>query len=101
MAKITNEIVMNKLEQVYDIELGFDIVSLGMIYGVKIDENDNVEVSMTLTTPMCPLAGMMVDSATEKVMEIPDVGEVKVELTFDPPWEPSMAKDEVREVLGI
>ncbi|HOO75600.1 MAG TPA: metal-sulfur cluster assembly factor [Tepiditoga sp.] len=100
MSVITKEEVMKALENVYDLEIGFDVVSLGLIYNVDID-NNNVHVNMTLTTPMCPLAGMMVQDATEKVSAIENIGDVKVDLIFDPPWEPSMAKEEVRRILGI
>ena len=86
MPKVTEEQVMNALGNVYDMEIGFDVVSLGLIYNVDIDEENNVHVDMTLTTPMCPLAGMMVEDAKSKVSEVEGINEVDVELTFDPPW---------------
>ncbi|AEX86313.1 aromatic ring hydroxylase [Marinitoga sp. 1135] len=101
MAKITKEDVMNALKNVYDMEIGFDVVSLGLIYDVNVDEENNVHVLMTLTTPMCPLAGMITEDAKNKVGSIEGVKSVKVELTFDPPWDPSKASDEVRTILGI
>lgn len=101
MDRITKDMVIQKLENVYDIEIGFDIVSLGLIYDVIVDNENNINVKMTLTTPMCPMAGMMVDEATSKVQELKDAKEVKVDLIFDPPWQPSMAKEEVRQVLGL
>lgn len=101
MEKITKERVIQALSNVYDMEIGFDVVSLGLIYDVDIDENNNIHVNMTLTTPMCPLAGMMVEDATSKVREIEEAKEVKVDLIFDPPWDPSMANEEVRRILGI
>ncbi|SRR6056297_1486813 len=101
MPKVTEEQVMNALGNVYDMEIGFDVVSLGLIYNVDIDEENNVHVDMTLTTPMCPLAGMMVEDAKSKVSEVEGINEVDVELTFDPPWDPSKASEEVRRLLGI
>lgn len=102
MPKVTEEQVMKALEHVYDMETGFDVVSLGLIYNVDIDEENNVHVDMTLTTPMCPLAGMMVEDAKSKVNEeVEAVNNVEVELTFDPPWDPSKASEEVRRLLGI
>ncbi|BBE31007.1 hypothetical protein OSSY52_11480 [Tepiditoga spiralis] len=99
---ITKEQVMSALEHVYDIEIGYDVVSLGLIYKVNIAENNDIYVEMTLTTPMCPMAGFMVQEAKDKLKEeIKEANNVFVELTFDPPWSPDMAKDEVRQVLGI
>ncbi|HOI62731.1 MAG TPA: metal-sulfur cluster assembly factor [Mesotoga sp.] len=98
--KITKEKVMEALSQVYDLEIGFDIVSLGLIYGVEV-EDSNVKVKMTMTTPMCPLAGLMLEDARRKVSEIEGINDVKMELTFDPPWTPEMASDDVRKILGL
>ncbi len=91
---------MEALSQVYDLEIGFDIVSLGLIYGVEV-EDSNVKVKMTMTTPMCPLAGLMLEDARRKVSEIEGINDVKMELTFDPPWTPEMASDDVRKILGL
>jgi len=101
MKKIDKETIINSLRQVYDLEIGFDIVSLGLIYNVEVDENNNVHILMTMTTPMCPLIGLIVENAKEKVKEIENVNDVDIELTFDPPWNPEMASDEVRMLLGL
>lgn len=98
---VTKEKVMEALGQVYDLEIGFDIVSLGLIYAVEVGENNDVRVKMTLTTPMCPLAGLMLEDARRKVSEIEGVGEVKMELTFEPPWTPDMASEDVKKMLGL
>jgi len=98
---VTKEVVVKALGEVYDLEIGFDIVSLGLIYGVEVQENNDVRVKMTMTTPMCPLAGLMLEDARRKVSEIEGIGEVKMELTFDPPWTPEMASDDVRKMLGM
>ncbi|HON28987.1 MAG TPA: metal-sulfur cluster assembly factor [Mesotoga infera] len=97
---ITKEKVMEALSQVYDLEIGFDIVSLGLIYAVEV-EDSNVRIKMTMTTPMCPLAGLMLEDARRKVSEIEGIKDVKMELTFDPPWTPEMASDDVRKILGL
>jgi len=91
---------MEALSQVYDLEIGFDIVSLGLIYAVEV-EDSNVRIKMTMTTPMCPLAGLMLEDARRKVSEIEGIKDVKIELTFDPPWTPEMASDDVRKILGL
>jgi len=97
---ITKEKVMEALSQVYDLEIGFDIVSLGLIYAVEV-EDSNVRIKMTMTTPMCPLAGLMLEDARRKVSEIEGIKDVKMELTFDPPWTPEIASDDVRKILGL
>jgi metal-sulfur cluster biosynthetic enzyme len=91
---------MEALSQVYDLEIGFDIVSLGLIYAVEVEDSD-VRIKMTMTTPMCPLAGLMLEDARRKVSEIEGIKDVKIELTFDPPWTPEMASDDVRKILGL
>lgn len=101
MPNVTEEQVIKALNNVYDMEIGFDVVSLGLIYNIDIDEENNVHIDMTLTTPMCPLAGMMVEDAKSKVSEVEGINNVEVELTFDPPWDPSKATEEVRRILGI
>ncbi|PNS39306.1 aromatic ring hydroxylase [Mesotoga sp. B105.6.4] len=98
---VIKEDVMKALEEVYDLEIGFDIVSLGLVYGVNIQDGKDVRIKMTLTTPMCPLAGLMTEDARRKVSEIEGIGDVKIELTFDPPWTPEMASDDVRKILGM
>ncbi|QTA37855.1 metal-sulfur cluster assembly factor [Thermosipho ferrireducens] len=101
MAESLKEQVWNKLKQVIDFEIGLDIVSLGLVYKVEVDDNNNVYVLMTMTTPMCPLAGMILQDAETKVRELEEVKDVKIELTFDPPWTPDMVDPEVRGQLGI
>ncbi|ABR31267.1 aromatic ring hydroxylase [Thermosipho melanesiensis] len=101
MAKVTEDMVWNKLKEVIDFEIGLDVVSLGLVYEVKVDEKDNVFVLMTMTTPMCPLAGMILQDAEAKLREIEGVNDVKVELTFDPPWTPDRVDPNVRAQLGI
>jgi len=101
MPDVGKENIMDALKEVYDLEIGFDIVSLGLIYKVDVDDNNNVHILMTLTTPMCPMAGFIIDNAKEKVKEIKEVNEVEVELTFDPPWDPQMASEEVKNLLGL
>ncbi|MCD6103866.1 MAG: aromatic ring hydroxylase [Thermotogae bacterium] len=98
---VTKEKVLKALSEVIDMELGLDIVSLGFIYGVDVDSENNVKVTMTMTTPSCPLAGLIVQDAEDKVSQIEGVKSVKIDLTFDPPWNPGMMSEEVRNKLGI
>jgi metal-sulfur cluster biosynthetic enzyme len=75
------------LEGVFDPELGMSIVELGLVYGVEIHDG-SVRITMTLTTPGCPLHDSITDWVRTTVQRIPGVGDVDVRLTFDPPWSP-------------
>ena len=101
MRKITKEEVLEALRKVVDPEIGIDVVSLGLVYDVEVDEKNNVNINMTMTVPGCPLANVMLMDAKWKVSEIPDVGEVNVNLVWDPPWTPERIDPEVRKKLGI
>ncbi len=98
--RLTEEKVREALKDVIDYEVGLDVVSLGLIYNIDIDESDNVKILMTLTTPMCPLGPMIVSDVERKVKEL-GANEVEVELTFDPPWSPEMMDPEIRKAMGI
>lgn len=98
MNNIKEKDVIEKLKLVKDPEIGIDIWTLGLIYKITLEEK-GVEVLMTLTTPFCPFADDMMADVEKKVMELGyQKGEVRVELTFTPAWEPS---EEVRMMLGV
>ncbi len=99
--KITKEDVLNALKNVVDFELGLDVVSLGLVYEVEVDDQNNVKVLMTMTSPMCPLAGLILSDAEEAIKKIEGVGNVEVELTFDPPWSPERMSPELKAKFGI
>ena len=96
MTKIKESEVIEKLKEIKDPELGIDIYTLGLIYKITIDE-EGVLVLMTLTSPLCPFANDIVVEVEEKLAEL-DALSVRVEVTFDPPWEPS---EELRTMLGV
>lgn len=98
---ITKEKVLEALKQVIDFEIGLDIVSLGLVYDVAIDNENNVTVTMTMTTPACPLAGLILQDAEDKGRQIEGVKDVKINLTFDPPWTPDRMSEEIRKKFGI
>ena len=99
---IKPEDVMEKLMSVQDPELRMGIVDLGLVYDVKIDEDNVVDVIFTLTTPACPLGPLLIAQIQDAVMEIEGVRDVNVEITFTPPWDPrTMASDEIKMQLGI
>ncbi|MDQ6768155.1 MAG: metal-sulfur cluster assembly factor [Candidatus Eremiobacteraeota bacterium] len=100
-ASLTEERVREELKTVVDPEIGIDMVSLGLIYGVRI-EDTTVYVTMTLTSPGCPVAGMFLNAVHTALMSIPGVSEAKVDLTFAPPWDPrTMASEEAKMMMGI
>jgi len=89
------------LKTVFDPEIPVDIYELGLIYRLDIDDERNVEVDMTLTAPGCPVAGDMPGWVENAVSSVPGVGQVKVKLVFDPPWDMSRMSDEARLALNM
>ena len=92
--------VRRRLRKVKDPELNLDIVVLGLVYDIDIND-DNVHVTMSLTSPMCPAAGQIVEDAKKAVEELEGVTTADVELTFDPPWTPERIDPLIRSSLGI
>ena len=100
VARMTDEIIA-ALKTVYDPEIPADIYELGLVYKIDIADDRSVAIEMTLTTPNCPSAQelpMMVENA---VSSVAGVGEAKVSIVWDPPWEPSRMSDEARAVLNM
>jgi metal-sulfur cluster biosynthetic enzyme len=100
----TQEEVREALRVVEDPELHLGIIDLGLVYGIDVsgEESENVKVTMTLTSPMCPVGPMFRQSVQDKVDSLPGVRSTKVDITFDPPWDPrEMASDDVKTMLGI
>ncbi len=97
----TPETLMEKLSEVIDPELGISIVDLGLVYDVTFDDGD-VLVTMTLTSPGCPLGPVIRGEAYAKLKEVPGVKDVDVRIVWSPPWDPrTMASEDVRMSLGI
>ena len=93
--------IVGALKTVYDPEIPSDIYELGLIYKIDIDDDRNVEVDMTLTAPGCPVAGEMPVWVENAVASVDGVGQVTVNLTFDPPWDQSRMSDEARLALNM
>jgi len=89
------------LKTVFDPEIPVDIYELGLIYKIDVDDDRNIEIDMTLTAPGCPVAGDMPGWVENAVSSVPGVGQVKVNLTFDPPWDMSRMSDEARLALNM
>ena len=92
--------VWEALEHVLDPELHMSIVSLGLVYGVSV-EGGNVDVNMTLTSPACPYGGYLVSTADHAVRSVDGVGDVRLNLVWEPPWGPDKMSDEVKLELGF
>jgi FeS assembly SUF system protein len=95
------DMLIEKLKTVYDPEIPVDIYELGLIYKVDVSDEKDVVIDMTLTAPGCPVAGDMPGWVEEAVEEIPEVKSCRVELVFDPPWDPSRMSDEAKLQLNM
>jgi len=100
LEQLTADIVA-ALKTVYDPEIPADIYELGLIYKIDVDDERNIAVEMTLTSPGCPVAGEMPTWVENAVAAIPGVGQVSVKLTFDPPWDKDRMSDEAKLALGM
>jgi FeS assembly SUF system protein len=100
LARLTDDIVA-ALKTVYDPEIPADIYELGLIYRIDIADDRKVAVDMTLTTPNCPSAQELPTMVENAVASVAGVGEVKVSVVWDPPWEQSRMSDEARAVLNM
>ncbi|MET3696281.1 metal-sulfur cluster biosynthetic enzyme [Bacillus oleivorans] len=89
------------LEQVIDPEIGMDIVNLGLVYNVELDENGTLEVEMTLTSMGCPLAGTIVDQVKTAVADLPEVKDSQVNIVWNPPWTKDRMSRYAKIALGI
>lgn len=97
---VTEKDVRNALKGVKDPELGIDLVVLGLVYDIQVRETD-VKAIISLTSPMCPVAGQIVDNAREAIEAVDGVESADVELTFDPPWTPERIDPLIRSSLGL
>ena len=93
--------IINVLKTIYDPEIPVDVFELGLIYEVKIDDNNNVDIDMTLTSPNCPVAESMPKEVEDKVKDVHEVNSAKVHIVFDPPWDKNMISEEAKLDLGM
>jgi len=100
----TRDEVYEVLKDVQDPELNIGIVDLGLVYGVEIagEQKDDVTVTITLTSPMCPVGPLFKEAVQSKVLSLEGIAKANVEITFTPPWDPrTMASDDVKVQLGL
>lgn len=93
--------VIEALREIFDPEIPVNIYDLGLIYGVEVDENADATVTMTLTTPHCPVAESMPGEVELRVSSVPGIRDAEVNLIWDPPWGPHKMSDEARLELGM
>ncbi len=97
---VSEQLVREALKEVYDPELQYNIVDLGLVYDVAVLDG-KVHVLMTLTSPGCPVAPMIIEQIQENVGTIPGTKDVDVEITFDPPWSVESMSEDARDDLGL
>lgn len=98
--RLTDKLI-EAFKTVFDPEIPVDIYELGLIYKVDVSDDRDVAVDMTLTAPGCPVAGEMPGWVEDAVRTIPEVRNIKVDLVFDPPWDPSRMSDEAKLQLNM
>ena len=98
--KLERDIIM-ALGQVYDPEIPVNVYDLGLIYEVKVDDEHNVSIQMTLTAPNCPMADYVVEQVKAAVEDVPGVVSVKIDLVFEPVWDKSRMSEEALVELGL
>lgn len=101
MAKITAEQIVTALKGCVDPEIGLNIVDLGLIQGISIDDKNNVKVKLTMTSPMCPVTSVILADVQLRIEHLQDVGSVDIDLVWDPAWSPEMISEEARMSMNM
>ena len=99
--KIQKEEIINKIKNIFDPEIPVNIYDLGLIYSLDIDDNNNIFIKMTLTSPNCPVAGSMPESVGKIVSELSGLSSIRVELIWEPKWNKDMMSEEAKLALDI
>lgn len=101
VATFTKDDILEGLKNVYDPEIGVNIVDLGLVYDADIAEDGDVLVTMTLTSLGCPLGPVIVQEVNNALKDLPGIGETDVKLVWSPPWSPELMSEEAKDELGI
>ena len=101
MSEILESEIIEAIKKVYDPEIPVNIYELGLIYKIDIQEEGNVEITMTLTSPFCPVAGSMPKEVAARASEVEGVKNANVELVFDPPWSMDLMSEEAKLKLNL
>lgn len=100
LSELTDRIIA-ELKTVYDPEIPVDIFELGLIYKIDVNDEMEIDIDMTLTAPGCPVAGEMPGWVKDAVKRVPGVREVRVNMTFEPPWDPSRMSESAKLELNM
>tara|TARA_B100000886_G_scaffold301772_1_gene231420 strand:- start:454 stop:837 length:384 start_codon:yes stop_codon:yes gene_type:complete len=100
-SKINQEQVIECIKTVVDPEIPVNLYDLGLIYGIKISDNNDIKIMMTLTNPNCPVAGTMPESVGKSIEKIPNLNSIEVSLVWDPKWHKDLMSEEAKLALDI
>ena len=95
------EKIIEEIRKIYDPELPVNIYDLGLIYDIKVEDNNTAKIKMTLTTPNCPVAESLPKEVQDSAMQVEGIEKVEVELVWDPPWDKDMMSEAVRLELNL
>ena len=100
MSELKNKIIA-EVKKIYDPEIPVNIYELGLIYNILVEENNNVKINMTLTSPNCPVAESLPKEVKDSIMKINEVNKVDLDLVWDPPWDQSMISEAAKLELNL
>ena len=100
MSELKNKIIA-EVKKIYDPEIPVNIYELGLIYNIIVDENNNVKINMTLTSPNCPVAESLPKEVKDSIMKINEVDKVDLDIVWDPPWDQSMMSEAAKLELNL
>ncbi len=98
---ITIEQVVEALKKTVDPEIGLNIIDLGLLYNIRIDGNSDIDIKLTMTSPMCPVTSIIMADVELRLQQLPGAGKVNVDLVWDPAWNPEMISEEARLGLNV
>lgn len=98
---INKDKIIEVLKTVFDPEIPVNIWDLGIVYDIEISDNNDVTITMTMTAPNCPISDIIIDDVKSSLNNIEGVNDVKINLTFNPPWSPDMMSEEAKLQLGL
>lgn len=101
MPQISNSDIIKALSGCVDPEIGINIIDLGLVHWIKIDSANNVEIRMTMTSPMCPVTSVILADAQLRIERLQGIGNVNIELVWEPAWSPEMISEEARLNLQV
>ncbi|HCG28917.1 MAG TPA: metal-sulfur cluster assembly factor [Thermomicrobiales bacterium] len=101
MVQLNKDLILEMLKDVYDPELGVNIVDLGLVYDAIISEENDVEVIMTLTSMGCPLGPVIFEEVHRALGGLMGIGNIDLKIVWTPPWSPAMMSEDARDELGI